>query len=103
MPMKNLLFSTISVCPVRCVLFLLVLILLRIPSAATDATATKDCSLGPPCTITTSGSFTLNFSQMISWQANYLGSGTQRGATAKLTPRSGTLELVSAVSFFFGR
>jgi len=59
------------------VLFLLVLILLRIPSAATDATATKDCSLGPPCTITTSGSFTLNFSQMISWQANYLGSGTQ--------------------------
>ena len=50
-----------------------------LPTAAlalTSVTATKDCSLGPPCTVTPA-SFTIHFPQTISWQANYLGSGTQ--------------------------
>src|SRR5437588_1408733 len=44
--------------------------------ASSSVSATKDCSLGPPCTATPA-SFSISTNQTITWEANYLGSGTQ--------------------------
>ncbi len=46
--------------------------------ASNFATATKDCSLGPPCTTTaTPMQFTINSQQTVTWTANYLGAPPQ--------------------------
>lgn len=46
--------------------------------AADSATASKDCSLGPPC-MRTEAQFTLLIAQTIQWQATFTGTSNQGG------------------------
>ena len=78
MTTEDTLLSNRFMRPLRCVLFLLAVSLFPESCLAVTHTATKDCSLGPPCNVNAmDAQFTLFVPYTITWQASYTGTATQ--------------------------